>query len=270
MVKKLMKHEMLYYVRLMIPMYVVLLGVALLGRVLQIFESDTTVYDILFGSSVVAFVGAIVVVCVLTTVFGIVRFYRHLFSGEGYLSFTLPVTPAQHIAVKVIGASLFTLATLLAALVSACVFAPWDVLVEVCKAAAYLLKMCSETVGAWHLPLYALEFTVLILVAMVAGYLLYASCIAIGQTFRKNRVLAAVGIYFVYYMITQFIGTIFSVVLSMMIYSETYMNLVTFMESHVVGVIHTVCLLSVVIYAILAVVFYAVTHYIMKNKLNLE
>lgn len=270
MVKKLMKHEMLYYVRLMIPMYIVLLGVALLGRVLQIFESDTTAYDILFGSSVFAFVASIIVMLVLTMVFSIVRFYRHLFSGEGYLSFTLPVTPAQHIMVKVVGACCFTLATVAAALLSACVFVQGEVLVEVWKALVYLLKTFAETTYVRQLPLYALEFVVLFLVALVAGYLLYAACIAIGQTFRKNRVLAAVGVYFGYYMITQAISTVFSIALSFVMYSDAYDSIVAFMEAHIAGMIHTMFLVSIVIYAIMALVYFVITHYIMKNKLNLE
>ena len=55
MVNKLFKHELNSYLRVVLPMHMVLIGVALLGRFVQLFDNDSTAYNIVFWSSVVVF-----------------------------------------------------------------------------------------------------------------------------------------------------------------------------------------------------------------------
>ena len=43
MVKKLLKHEFLAYLRVWIPMQIILMAAALFGRILQFFESDSDI-----------------------------------------------------------------------------------------------------------------------------------------------------------------------------------------------------------------------------------
>ena len=64
--------------------------------------------------AVTAIVAALLIVglSVLSVVVVVVRFYQNLISDEGYLSFTLPVTAAQHIAAKLAAGILFAWAAL--------------------------------------------------------------------------------------------------------------------------------------------------------------
>ena len=50
---------------------------------------------------------------------------------------------------------------------------------------------------------YIIEVLLLILVAIICGYLLIYACISIGQLARKNKILAAVGVYFGYSVVLQ-------------------------------------------------------------------
>ena len=102
MVKKLFKHEIKAYLRIMIPVYVCLLAVALLGRVIQFFEADTFIYSFVNGSSIFVYVVAIIACFGFSSVFSIVRFYKNLFTDEGYLTFTLPVKISQILNSKII------------------------------------------------------------------------------------------------------------------------------------------------------------------------
>lgn len=265
MVKKLYKHEFQSYWRILFPVWVILLCIAGFGRLLFLFERDNVIYRIVSGSSVFFYVLAVMAALVFPLVLSIIRFYKNLFTGEGYLTFTLPVTTAQHIWVKVTTAVAVQLATLMVALLSAALITAGDVLVEVCKAIAYIYQhVIPYTKG--HLVYYVLEFILLLVVAWFAEFLLYDTCIAVGQLFRKNRVLAALGVYFGLYMVTQIIGTIAMTVAAFMDW-EAISEMIA---KHWIPFIHLFLCGGIVLCGLLCVLYYTVTYQIIRKRLNLE
>ena len=270
MVKKLFKHELLAYMRILLPVWGILLGVAALGRMVQLFEQDSVAYRIISGSSVTFYVIGIVACLVFPIVFGVQRFYKNLFTGEGYLSFTLPVTPFQHIWVKVSAAVLLTVATLLVAFVSLAVMTAGEVFAEIMKAAGYLLKQLFQLQEyAVHIVFYVIEFIISLVLALFTEFLLFYTCIAIGQTFKKNRVLGAVGIYFLYYFLCQILGTVIIVFLSGV--PETwYEALMQFIDREPLLFMHLLLCGGALVTAVIGAVYFLVTHTIIRKKLNLE
>ncbi len=269
MVKKLWKHEFLSYVRLLIPVYAAVFGVAALNRLLQFFEADTVVYKLAFGSSTVLCVLAMLIAGLLTTIFIVLRFYRHLFTGEGYLTFTLPATPTQHLWVKLTCACVCQWMTYAVIILSAMLLGAGDMTYEVFKAAAYLFDLAYNAIG-FHTVLFVIEFIAAVFVAGVSGVLLYYSCIAIGQTFKKNRVLAAVGVYFVYNVITQIISTVTSIVFTLSVNFLPMDELTQWVEQNPCAFVHIMMITGLVMSAALSTVFFLLTRSILYNKLNLE
>ena len=269
MVKKLFKHEIYAYLRTILPMHMILLGIAILGRFIQLFENDSVSYRIVFWSSVVAFIISVVVCIVLTLVFGIRRFYSNLFTSEGYLSFTLPVTSTQHIWVKNTVALLAQLASIIMILISCCAITFGDVCVEVFKAIGYLFKLSYTEIG-YHTTLFVIEFIITLVVSIATTYMLFYACIALGQRAKKNRVAAAVGVFFIYYLIMQVISTIFIIIVAVF-HEQLYIDeLITYLENHPIFTNHLVFSVTTIINAIGFVIFYAITKSSIKNKLNLE
>ncbi len=269
MVKKLFKHEILAWLRVWTPMQIILLAVAAFGRVWQFFENDSMAYDIIFGSAVGLYVVAIIASIGLVTVFGVVRFYKNLFSREGYLSFTLPVTPAQHIWVKMLTAGLFSLLSLVVIFLSFGVFTAGEFFVEIVKALSYIMKQAIPLLGA-HLIFYIIEFVLLMAVAVLGGSLLYYTCIALGQTFKKNRVIGAIGVYFIYYIINQVIGTVLSVIIMLLAQTDFFLAIGRFIEENPFETVHIVLCGSLVLSSLLAALYFVITHAVMRKKLNLE
>ncbi len=272
MVKKLFKHEILAYLRVVIPVQIILLGVAVLGRIIQFFETDTTAYDIVNGSSIFAFVVAIMVTLLMTTVFSIVRFYRNLFTGEGYLSFTLPVTPTQHLTVKLLTAALSQIVNIVVAVVAVCIITAGDVLTEVIRAGVYLWNTVVTQLAdnAFHLWLYLAEGILMLLAAELASVLFYYLCIAIGQLFKKNRVLASVGVYFGFYIVTQVLSTIVMILLAFLQETPWLQDIMKFIEGHPFATVHIVLCGLLVACLVLGVVYFLVTRRIITRRLNLE
>ena len=139
MVKKLIKYDFRSYLRLILPIQLILIGIAALSRLVQLFEgTDSTVYDIVFTSSVVLYVIAAIVTLVLTAIVAIVRFYQGMYANEGYLNHTLPVTPAQHILSKLLVSMLFELGSLLAVFISFCVITLGELNIEISEVTLFL------------------------------------------------------------------------------------------------------------------------------------
>ena len=61
MVKKLFKHELHAYWRVLVPVWAILLSVATMGRVVQLFEQENVFYNIVNVSSIVMYGVAVLV-----------------------------------------------------------------------------------------------------------------------------------------------------------------------------------------------------------------
>lgn len=78
----------------MLPMYLLLVIVTILGSVLL--GSRLLQREVLMPLAVtllIAYILMLIAIGIITTVYQIVYFYRSLFTTQGYLSFTLPVSP---------------------------------------------------------------------------------------------------------------------------------------------------------------------------------
>lgn len=269
MVKKLIKHEFMALARMLVPMYIILLGLSLITRILFIFENDSLVYSIIAGSSVAILAIALIVGTVYTLVSCVIRFYRNLFSKEGYLTFTLPVSVEAHLLTKLFTAVVAYIASLAIIGVAFCIATSGDLLVEIIKAAGFLLGKAGEVLGA-NLPFYFLEFTLLEIVSICMSFLLFYACMCIGQLAKRSRVLLALGVYFGYYYLVQILVTVGMVLLTMFQYTDAFSDIMNWISNNIELFVHILLLGATVFYGVLSGVYYLIAHKIMKKKLNLE
>lgn len=269
MVKKLIKYDFTSYLRLLLPVQIILLGIAAVNRIVQIFEdSSNAVYNIIFTSSMVLY-GVSVLVCLLMAVIvAIVRFYQGMYTNEGYLNHTLPVTSAQHIISKLITSVMFILGSILAVIISFFIVTLGDANIEIMKAAGYLMGEFFTYFGR-SAPLYILEFILLILAAIVAGMLCFYFCISIGQLASKKKVLLAFGAYFGLYIVGQIFGTIVVIIVSTMDFN-TLLRIADWIAHNLTEFYHLVFIGSIAYELVLGAVFFFVSRHIMSKKLNLS
>lgn len=273
MVKKLFKHEFLYYARVMCIVYAVLLTVATAGRVIQFFESESISYEIVSTVSFLTYGVSVFAAMAFAYVLAVIRFYRNLFTTEGYLSFTLPVTASEHILVKAVTAVCVVFITLVVILLSGCIITAGEVLSEIWKAVSYVLAKTYELMGL-HTVVLGAECLLLFAVGLLTAIMLYYTFITIGQLFKKNRILAAVGAYFVYYILMQILSTILMVTLTVAAASGALEGIVTWltaqMELHPFVIMHAGLWILILLSAVFGLVEYFVIKNIITKKLNLE
>ena len=273
MVKKLYKHEFAAWLRVIVFFWAATLLTAGINRIVQIFENDSVIYKILLVSSFLMYGIAIFVTLAAPTVFGIVRYYKNFFTGEGYLTFTLPATKKQLLFVKISTAVCVSTASFLVCMLSGCIVMAGQVLTEVWKAAAYLMKDIPTEDGL-HLILLVVEFFILMVVADTSNQFFYYTCISIGQTFRKNRILAAVGVYFAFYILSQVlstVGTITFTVLGEMGALDTMLEgLAKLFDAHPLICLHSSMWITIALTFVGVVIHWAICHWVISKKLNLE
>ena len=268
MVKKLIKYDFASFMRLILPVQLILIGIAALSRFIQIFEdTKSSVYNIIFTSSIVLYVIAIVVALVLTAIVAIVRFYQGMYTNEGYLSHTLPVTSTQHILSKLIVSMLFELGSILAVFISFCVITLGELNIEIFKSAFFLLGKFYEAFGG-HLIAYIAEFVLFILTSLVTVLLCWYFCISVGQLVSKKKVLLAFGVYFGLYVLSQIFNTF--VIIFVTLNSELMEQITEWAMDNVIAFYHIALCTSLLITAIVGAVYFFITRYIMSKKLNLS
>ena len=79
MVRKLFKHEFIFYLRTLLPVQIILICLSVLNRTVQLFENNSVGYKIVFISSLIALIMGMVASVVLTTVIIVTRFYKNMF-----------------------------------------------------------------------------------------------------------------------------------------------------------------------------------------------
>ena len=274
MVKKLFKHEFLYYARVMGIVYIILLTVAAATRIIFCFETDTTPYEIISTFTLITYVVSVIAAFGFSFVMGIVRFYRNLFTGEGYLSFTLPVTPSQHIIVKAVTAACVELVTLVMVLISLCIVAAGEALTSFWNELTLAFDIILKDVGGGHLIAMGAEYLMILLLALCSGLLFYYLCISIGQLAKKNRILAAVGAYFGFYILSQIFSTALVISFSISVASGMFDAfgrwLIEQLMNHPYAVIHGGLLIFIALEALFIWLEFFVIKKIITKKLNLE
>ena len=269
MVKKLLKQEFIYYIRSLIPVYIILMGISVLGRITHFFESDSWLYDIVGNASVAVYTVSVLAVLGFATAFIIIRYYKNMFTGEGYLTLTLPVSYEQHLVAKLLSAVMTAFATLLTVLISCAVFLGSEWMVEIYKAAAYLAQHAIEKVGA-NFGIYIVEFLILLIVGTVTEILNYYMCISLGQIFKKRRILAAVGIYYGLYLVVQVGVIVTSTIFSLAWENIDFVKIEKWLAANYISLIHGGLIAGIIMSILLSSVMFLICRFVLKKKLNLE
>ena len=287
MLKQLLKYEFKATKRLYFGLY---LALALLSVVLGVtFRQEhalahSTSFQNLQVILMIVYVSVILAIAVLCFVNTIQRFYQNLLGREGYLMHTLPVNENQLILSKLLTSMVWVLCSglvgvvCITVMVAVGVFDPetfgmvdWDRWKQ-------LWQMLYEEIGAefWV----AMVWTILINLARLASLILcvYAACM-IAHQFKKQTmvagILAFIGMNIVENQIDKLLGTNDAA----LFVDVTYKLVDVSNGSEGAPVMHYMtaafgqgasCLFCFVFTAAIAAVYFFLTRWLMKHKLNLE
>lgn len=264
MLGKLTKYEIKATARTFLPLYAGLLLFALINKIFIEINLLQTKLAFLSTISVMIYFFIIVATFIITLVVMIQRFYKNLLSDEGYLMFTLPVTPGKHIISKMIVSILWAVVSVIAAVLSVLVL-------------GYQKEMFGNIrtliVGFFKLPLERSSpilltgglFLLAILAALTVFVLQIYASLALGHLASKYRVLLSFVAYLVIGMIWQALASVGIIILGSI---HPLLNWVNGLQS-----IHQMQLFMagiLLVSLVQSIILYLITNVILSKKLNLE
>lgn len=229
--------------------------------------------DVIFSATVLLFYGALMCCGVGTSIYLAVRYYRSMYSNEGYLTHTLPVTPNQLLLSKMINFSIWELLSVICIVFNIMLFAAFIVLREVGYRSLFesfqevLMEMQdilnSEYATGWEL--FMVLTIILILVGTVSKSLLYMGSVNIGQLWARHRVA---GVILVYVGVTGAVQIVTQA--AMIIFMTSAEQIGLLQDDYFFSFLNQVMAVSLLMQIVIGVVMYVGSLLILKKKVNLE
>ena len=279
MLKKLLKYDLRATFKYWWLAAVSSLGLSLLCglaiRILNDSELGNNAFFAIFSVLIVILtVIGVSAFMVSAEVFIFIRYYQNFFSDEGYLTFTLPVKRYQLLNSKIISSILISFATIsvVAIDVFSLLFVSFGFEIFTAEFWGYALQFLGlmisgsfEQLGSLAV-VYVLEIIVLILAfVMFSTILVFAAITFAAMITKKNKVIAAIGIYYGATSVTSVVAQIvFTVGL---IGSNGWLTLIP--SDALAGFGALVLLIITALICAAAVALYMFVYWMLDRKLNL-
>lgn len=203
-----------------------------------------------------------------------IRYYKSMYTDEGYLTHTLPVTTNQLLVSKALNFWIWNLLATVAIAISACVFIA---VISVLRSGdlsfvVEIIDGCKQVCDAINSSAYALPwqfFMISILVCMVisslSGVLMIIGSVNIGQLWARHRVAGAVLVYIGIYLVQQF-------VLQIMIGSVMFADMIRgiYTTSAAVTTVNKMAWIITVESVLFAAALYIASYFILKKRIHIE
>ncbi|HAN21213.1 MAG: hypothetical protein A2Y15_06765 [Clostridiales bacterium GWF2_36_10] len=283
MLKKLLKYEFKSVSKILTPLLLGTLALAVITavlftinyRVLDTGDTDSYLNNIFTLAmttflvfSIIAIVASIFVMFVIL----LNRYYKNFFGDEGYLTFTLPAQTKSHLFTKLTSGVVWTILSGVVVIVSGFLLAIFGtasngeiINSEIYDELCYGFEIISDYLGSKNLMIYIIEFILFILIITSYQLLVFYLAITIGSIItKKHKVLASIGVYLG-------ISSVSGMIMNIMIYiifsaDDLKMNdmeaLFTTSHFNIFAIL--------VLYTAMAAVAFIINNTLLHKKLNLE
>lgn len=208
----------------------------------------------------------------LTAVLTHYRFYKTLYTDEGYLTFTLPVKRETLIFSKTLNT--FIWHVLHAVLLIICIFIAMLIISTEPDSSVFefigsAFSLIWDVFGAWT-PVLALELLILFACMGAFSIVLVELCVTIGAIVaKKQKLLAAIGIYYIVNMVITFVSEIAIMAGGTLMLHGFVLIIDQLSYTAIMAVISLVVLIFIAAVASATLICYFVMLDKVKNKLNL-
>ncbi len=197
----------------------------------------------------------------------IVRFYKNLFTSEGYFTFSIPVSANQHLWCKLICGGVMIMASMAVCGLSLFINFLFTDIGRTIIELIFELRTAVKIEMRIHLSLYATELILILLASILVTNITAYCSISFGQSFKNKiggSVISYIVIKLVFNSVTSFLSVFFTLSGSLLSFTPVFDNISP------VFTLHLILIVSLFIEVILGAVFFLITSHRTSRKLNLE
>lgn len=282
MLGKLLKYDIKALWKMMLPLILSVLGTSVVGTIalrviVEMSNSPVNhsnsmnnpfsgLFMLSLGMLVFVAVMALIAFDVIATVFILYRYYKNLFTDEGYLTFTLPVTTDQILLSKIINGVLWSVISLIVTIIGGGLIVVLGSGVSWGRIANELIDEIQNILHYMGLNgvLVTVETILSGIFALIYSLLLCYLSITIGSTVaRRHKVLASIGIFFG-------IQFALSIATSFVSFIPTLYMASAVSTTAASWTVHLTAVINLAIQAAVAVGSYFICRAILTRRLNLS
>lgn len=267
MLGKLIKNEFRNMGRLLLLINTIVLGMHLLSIVIEkVFDSrvlDGTIFKSVFVIFAIVYVTSIIAVNIIIVLIFAVRFYRKVYSVEGYLTHTLPVKKSGIYFAMLISSGIGTIIT---AVISAG-YPLLRIVNEIFAQNNFTFSDFMNVSARYNVTGYTIFiFAMGVILSVFSMFALIFLCVSIGQNWKTHPVLGSILAYFGLVTALEVFGVITFVTLAGSKFAHTIFKLGKLPGD----VMNTMSCYSIVIAIIGTAIMSVLSIFIMKRKLDLQ
>ncbi|MFV0274721.1 MAG: hypothetical protein ACK5HL_00535 [Bacilli bacterium] len=209
MFNKLLKYDMTYMFKNMWPLYLVLFATSVCIRVFSILDLQGIFFNGLEGLITFANIVSMILSFGAIVLFSVIRYYKNIYSKEGYLTNSLPVSKTSIILSKYVSTFLMLLINIIFVIIGIQIIGQIDIL-EIIE----FLKTINSEEGLTSLAVYFLILMILLAPVLYVANI-FLAC-TLGRKTSKNKILNSILLYFVINFVIQLISIIIMGIISLL------------------------------------------------------
>lgn len=280
MLGKLLRNEFKNTYKTMLVFYLSAIVSTILGCVLfrldplpQKSEATKNLINILEITFMLSYFIVVILLVLITYILMCERFYKSMYSDQGYLTHTLPVSPLSNLNARLITSLVWLLLSgivLILSIFSLTISSFSGGFYETLRSMSYrgLDRFCMGYFG-WHFPATLLILLLFIITACLNALLLIFAALSLGQLANLHKIRAAVGIGVAFGFLEQIVGTIVMIKVSGTTVSVTSDMSFEQIQASIITTSQHMIWVMIAMFSVFAAVYYAVCAVITKKHVNL-
>ena len=206
----------------------------------------------------------VVMACGIAIILVFYRFYKNLYTDEGYLTFTLPVRKKDILLSKTLHAVIWYAAVAITGVICFIIYSFSIPRVNVGEEEGFLQELIIMLVGTefteW-LPIYTILLVILLISYVLFSISIVHFCITLGSVVaKKHKLLAGIGFYYL-------ANSVISIVTQLLSWNSFFI-IDSFGDSTQLGYLLILVIITVIV-SLAALILYMSTLRMMKKKLNI-
>lgn len=204
MLGKVLKYDLKSMGKSLFPLYAGLIVLALVLKVISFIADSVSAFGFIYNIMFVFFMVLVIGGLFYTFLVAIMRYYKNLYSDEGYLTHTLPVGANSLLFSKVVSSFVYIVLSVIISFISIIIVVGYNDVVSVLREGLEFFSLCFD-MSVFSIAMWAIFF---LLISYICYVLMVYAGISLGNMHSKNKIVFSVIYTVVIYYITQILGVI--------------------------------------------------------------